>query len=416
MSKNILAHAAKELGRRLEQLARVSDVRGETTRTFMSPAMGRANALVGAWMQAADLDVREDVVGNIIGRLPSKKAGAKTFLFGSHLDTVRDAGRFDGALGVLLPIAALQVIRRMGLVLPFSVEIVGFSEEEGVRFSSAYLGSKGYTGRLSQSDLELRDASGLSVAEVLAAHNGKSVSAPKAAHSKDDLIGYLEVHIEQGPVLEAKGLATGVVSAISGQTRARVSFTGRAGHAGTTPMALRRDALAGAAEFILEVEALAKARPPLVATVGWISAFPGATNVIAGGVELSLDVRHPKNDDRVAAFDDLGRIARSIARRRKLGFSVKATQDNGAVTCSGSLTELLERSVRACQGESMALPSGAGHDAVIVSSVAPVAMLFVRCKKGLSHHPDEFVHPRDLEAALSVVVDFLTRMAHQPAA
>jgi len=415
MATNLISQAAKELARRLDQLARITDVRGETTRTFMSPAMGRANALVGAWMHAADLDVREDTVGNVIGRLRSRKAGARTFVFGSHLDTVKNAGRFDGALGVLLPIAAVEVIRRQGIELPFSVEVVGFSEEEGVRFSSAYLGSKGYTGRLTASDLKLEDPAGRTVAQVLAEHNGREVSPPRAAHAKKDLIGYLEVHIEQGPVLEAKGLAAGVVSAISGQTRARVSFTGHAGHAGTTPMALRKDALAGAAEFILAVEALAKARNPLVATVGWITAHPGATNVIPGSVELSLDVRHPRNEERRSAFEALEETARTIAKRRGLGFSVKATQDNGAVTCSGSLTELLERSVRACQGGSLALPSGAGHDAVIVSSLAPVAMLFVRCRKGLSHHPDEYVQPRDLEMALAIVVDFLTRMAYQPA-
>ncbi len=415
MSTNLISQAAKELTRRLDQLARITDVRGETTRTFMSPAMGRANALVGAWMHAADLDVREDAVGNVIGRLRSKRPAARTFVFGSHLDTVKNAGRFDGALGVLLPIAAVEVIRRQGIELPFSVEVVGFSEEEGVRFSSAYLGSKGYTGRLTASDFKLEDPAGRTVAQVLAEHNGREVAPPRAAHAKKDLIGYLEVHIEQGPVLEAKGLSAGVVSAISGQTRARVGFTGHAGHAGTTPMALRKDALAGAAEFILAVEALAKARSPLVATVGWITAHPGATNVIPGSVELSLDVRHPRNEERRAAFEALEETAKAIAKRRSLGFSVKATQDNGAVSCSGSLTELLERSVRACQGSSLALPSGAGHDAVIVSSLTPVAMLFVRCRKGLSHHPDEYVQPRDLEMALAIVVDFLTRMAYQPA-
>jgi allantoate deiminase len=415
MPKKNLAQAAKLLARRLNQLARVSDVRGETTRTFMSPAMDRANALVGGWMRSAGLRFREDAVGNAVGRLPSRKPGARTFIFGSHLDTVMNAGRFDGALGVLLPIVALDLVRSQGLELPFAVEVVGFSEEEGVRFSSAYLGSKGYTGRLSRSDLGLKDASGLTVGEVLARHNGRRRPPPKAAHRKRDVIGYLEVHIEQGPVLEAKGLATGVVSAISGQTRARVTFAGLAGHAGTTPMALRRDALAGAAEFILEVETLARARPPLVATVGWISAHPGTTNVIPGSVELSLDVRHPLNPKRRAAYADLCRVARGIAGRRGLRFSVKATQDNGSTTCSGSLTALLERSVRACQATSLALPSGAGHDAVILSSLAPVAMLFVRCRKGLSHHPDEYVHPRDLATALAVVVDFLTRMAYRPA-
>ncbi len=413
MPKILLAQAAETLTRRLDQLARVSDERGETTRTFMSPAMGRANALVGRWMRAAGLRVHEDRVGNVIGRLGGAGPRAKTFLLGSHLDTVRDAGRFDGALGVLLPIAALEVVRDLGIGLPFNVEIVGFSEEEGVRFSSAYLGSKGYAGRLTRSDLGLRDPSGVSVGEALARHNGRRLPPPRAAHSPDELIGYLEVHIEQGPVLESRGLPSGVVSAISGQTRARVVFEGSAGHAGTTPMALRRDALACAAEFILAVEAIAKSRPPLVATVGWIRALPGATNVIAGTAELSLDVRHPLDARRRSAVADLRSIAQKIARGRGARFSVKAAQDNPAVTCSSDLTALLARSVRACQGRSLALPSGAGHDAVIMSSLTPVAMLFVRCRKGLSHHPDEFVHPRDLEAALGIVVDFLTRMAYR---
>lgn len=411
MPKNTLIQAARLLSRRLDQLARVSDERGATTRTFMSPAMDRANALVGAWMGNAGLRVHEDAVGNVVGRLGARAGGARTFLFGSHLDTVRDAGRFDGALGVLLPIAALEVIRSRGVVLPFAVEVLGFSEEEGVRFSSAYLGSKGYTGQLTRSDLKLRDPEGVSVGDALAKFNGRRLPPPRPAHSRRELIGYLEVHIEQGPVLESEGLAAGVVSAISGQTRARVTFRGQAGHAGTTPMALRRDALACAAEFILAVEALARSRPPLVATVGWISAHPGATNVIAGDVELSLDVRHPVNQSRRAAVAELQAAARAIAGRRGLRFAVKATQDNAAVTCSGDLTALLSRSVRACQGRSMALPSGAGHDAVIVSSIAPVAMLFVRCRKGLSHHPDEHVSPGDLEVALRIVVDFLTRMA-----
>jgi allantoate deiminase len=199
MPKNNLAQAAKLLARRLKQLARVSDVRGETTRTFMSPAMERANALVGGWMRSAGLRFREDAVGNAIGRLPSRQPGAKTFIFGSHLDTVMNGGRFDGALGVLLPIVAIELIRAQRIELPFAVEVVGFSEEEGVRFSSAYLGSKGYTGRLSRSDLGLKDAMGQSVDQVLARHNGRRQPPPRAAHRKKDVIGYLEVHIEQGP-------------------------------------------------------------------------------------------------------------------------------------------------------------------------------------------------------------------------
>jgi allantoate deiminase len=411
MPRKTLAQAASELAGRLDRLARISDERGATTRTFLSPAMRRANALVAAWMRGAGLSVREDRVGNLVGRMKAPGKGARTLLLGSHLDTVRDAGRFDGALGVLLPIAALQVLGSRGTRLPFSVEVLGFSEEEGVRFSSAYLGSKGYAGRLGRSDLALRDPDGVSVGEALAAHNGRRLPPPGPTHSRGELMGYLEVHIEQGPVLEASGYAAAVVPAIAGQTRARVVFRGRAGHAGTTPMAHRRDALAGAAEFILAAEALARARPPLVATVGRVAAHPGAANVIAGSAELSLDVRHPVDSRRLAALASLRAAGRRIAGRRGLKFDIRVTQENGAVACSRELTALLARSVRAVQGKSPSIPSGAGHDAVILSSLTPVAMLFVRCRDGLSHHPDEYVHPRDLRVALGIVVDFLGRLA-----
>jgi allantoate deiminase len=411
MPKQTLTQAATRLARRLDQLARVSEEHGATTRTFMSPAMHRAGALVGGWMRGAGLSVRVDLMGNLIGRTGEPAKGAKTLLLGSHLDTVRDAGRFDGALGVLLPIAALEIVRSRGLALPFAVEVLGFSEEEGVRFSSAYLGSKGYVGRLGKSDLRLRDPRGISVGEVLAKNNKGRFSLQGPAHPGKELIGYLEVHIEQGPALEALGVAAGVVSAIAGQTRARVAFAGRAGHAGTTPMPLRRDALAGAAEFILAAEAFAGARPPLVATVGRILAGPGAANVIAGAAELTLDVRHPVDARRRAACASLRKAGGAIAKRRGLRFSMDVTQDNGAVPCSRELTALLAKSVRGREGRCVALASGAGHDAVIVSSLAPVAMLFVRCRGGLSHHPDEFVARRDLEAALGIVVDFLSRLA-----
>jgi allantoate deiminase len=414
MPKPSLTQAATTLARRLRQLARVSDERGATTRTFMSPAMRRANALVGGWMRGAGLSVRVDQTGNLIGRKRAPGRGAKALLMGSHLDTVRDAGRFDGALGVLLPIAALEVVKGRGLALPYGVEVVGFSEEEGVRFSGGYIGSKGYAGRLGKSELRLRDRDGITVEEVLARYSRGRFSPPGPAHSRSELIGYLEVHIEQGPVLEARGLAAGVVSAIAGQTRATIAFRGSAGHAGTTPMALRRDALSGAAEFILAVEALARGRPPLVATVGRIAAHPGAANVIAGLSELSLDVRHPVDSRRVAACAGLRRAGRRIAKRRGLAFSMEVTQDNGAVACSRELTALLAKCVRGREGRCASLASGAGHDAVVVSALAPVAMLFVRCRGGLSHHPDEFVAQRDLEAALRIVVDFLERLATRP--
>lgn len=408
MRRTPLASATHTLARRLDELARVTDEPGTTTRTFLSPAMRRANTLVGGWMRAAGLAVTEDRVGNLIGRTATR---GRTLLLGSHLDTVGDAGRFDGPLGVLLPLAALEVLRQQGTALPFAVEVLGFAEEEGVRFSSAYLGSKGYTGLLKAPDLALKDPDGVSVAEVLKAYNGKALPLPKAAHRPADLLGYVEVHIEQGPVLEAEGLAAGVVSAIAGQTRAKVTFMGKAGHAGTTPMGLRKDALAAAAEFILAAESTARGHGPLVATVGRIAAHPGGSNVIPGRVELTLDVRHPVDARRKAAFARIRRAGRAIAARRGVRFTVAVTQDNGAVVCSKPLSALLAKSVRAQQGRSRLLPSGAGHDAVILSALAPVTMLFVRCRGGLSHHPDEYVHPRDLGAALAIMVDFLTRLA-----
>jgi allantoate deiminase len=406
---------ANALAKMLDELGRVSDEEGRLTRTFLSPAMRRANGLVGGWMREAGLAVREDAVGNLIGRAEGAKAGAKTLLLGSHLDSVRDAGRFDGPLGVLLPIVALTELRRRGVALPFAVEVVGFSEEEGVRFASAYLGSEGYTGRLKAKTLRLRDGAGVSVGDALKEWGGGKFSLPKAAHRRGELLGYVEVHIEQGPVLEAKQLAVGVVSAIAGQSRFKVTWTGQAGHAGTTPMGLRRDALTGAAEFALAVEKRARRAAGLVGTVGALTVSPGAANVIPGQVVHTLDVRHASDAKRRAALIELGKVAARIAQQRGLSMVWQRTQDNGAVDCSPALTAQLECSVKAVQGQSVSLVSGAGHDGVVMSALTPVAMLFVRCRGGLSHHPDEDASAADLEIALRVMVDFLRRMAHQHA-
>jgi allantoate deiminase len=415
MKRGSFERAAERLAQRLADLGRVTDEPGRLSRTFLSPAMRRANALVGKWMKDAGLKVSEDAVGNLIGRGEGPKRGAKTLLLGSHLDTVLAAGRFDGALGVLLPIVALGELRRRGIQLPFAVEVLGFSEEEGVRFASAYLGSKGYAGRLRAADLNLRDAQGVTVRQALKRWAGSRRSGPLPAsypaHARKELLGYVEVHIEQGPVLEAKELSVGVVSGIAGQTRARLIFRGRAGHAGTTPMALRRDALAGAAEFVLAAEALARRDRALVATVGSLTVSPGASNVIPAEAVLTLDVRHPRDAMRRAALRALqGRAAR-IARRRRLTLSWEQTQDDNAVACSRQLTMLLAQSVRAQQGRCVELTSGAGHDAVTMATMASIAMLFVRCRGGLSHHADEYVAPTDIAMALRVLVDFLERLA-----
>ena len=423
--------AAQQLAGMLDELGRVSDEKGKLTRTFLSPAMRQTNALVGKWMRGAGLAVREDALGNFIGRLEAcrarspdpadfKRGGGvrrprptKTLLLGSHLDTVRDAGRFDGPLGVLLPIVALEELRRRGVTLSFAVEVLGFSEEEGVRFASAYLGSEGYAGKISAKTLALRDEAGVSVREVLEKFGGRKFTPPKPAHRRSDLLGYVEVHIEQGPVLEAERLAVGVVSAIAGQSRFKIIWTGKAGHAGTTPMALRRDALAGAAEFIAGVETIARRTPGLVATVGALTVSPGAANVIPGEVTHTLDARHARDAVRRAALMKFGRLATQIAQRRRLERRWVRTQENSATACSPTLTAELARSVLAVQGKNFSLVSGAGHDAVVMSALTPVAMLFVRCRDGLSHHPDEYASPADLDVALRVMVDFLARMAQR---
>lgn len=416
----MLPVAARQLIRWINQLGQISDEYPALTRTFASPAMRQANVCVADWMRGAGFAVREDALRNVIGRLePTLPTGTtgrpRTLLLGSHLDTVRNAGRFDGALGVLLPIAALRELRRRQVALPFAVEVLGFSEEEGVRFASAYLGSKGFTGQLRASDLALRDSAGFTVREALVPRGTRGFRLPPAAHRPSELLGYVEVHIEQGPVLEREQLAVGVVSGIAGQTRGRLTFTGQAGHAGTTPMSGRRDALTAAAELVLLVEKIAESQPPLVATVGTISVQPGAPNVIPGEAALSLDLRHPQDRPRGRALQEVLAGARGIARRRGLSVRWQLTQQNDAVPCAAAMVDWLEASVRRIQSRSVSLVSGAGHDAVIMSAVAPVGMLFVRCREGLSHHPDEFAAPADIAVALEVMVDFLTQLARAPA-
>src|SRR6478736_7482598 len=408
-----MANAAQQLVRMLDELGLVTDEPGRLTRTFLSPAMERANLVVGGWMREAGLSVREDDTGNLVGRLEPQTPNPrpKTLLLGSHLDTVRNAGRFDGALGVLLPIVALAELRARGVALPFAVEVIGFSEEEAVRFTGAYIGSKSYTGQLKPADLKLTDARGQTLRAVIEAHAGRVFAPPKAAHRKGDLLGYLEVHIEQGPVLEDRQLAVGVVSAIASQTRGRLTFSGKAGHAGTTPMNLRRDSLAGAAEFVLFAEKFAGAQPPLVATVGTINVPSGAANVIPGQTILTLDVRHPDDAACNRAVKRLVAEAQRIARRRRLELAWQPTMQHHATPCSPELTDLLGQSVKAVQGKNLSLVSGAGHDGVVMAELTPIAMLFVRCRNGLSHHPDEYAAPKDLGVALKVTIDFLQRLA-----
>jgi allantoate deiminase len=393
--------------RRCDELGAITDEPGRLTRTFHSPAMSRANALVGAWMREAGLDVREDAAFNLLGRWPSPRRGARTLLLGSHLDTVRDAGKYDGPLGVLVALAAVEHLRATGGAIgsiPFHVEIAGFSDEEGVRYQTAYLGSGAIAGTLTRRDLSRISEKGIE----------------RARRKRGELLAYVEAHIEQGPVLEQRDLPVGVVSAIAGQSRIRLEFHGRAGHAGTTPMGMRQDALCGAAEFVTAAERFAATDGAvtgrlLVATVGQLTVDPGASNVIPGAVVLTLDVRHPRDARREAALRKLEAEARAIARRRRLRLMWTAVQESAAVRCDPALTRLLSASVarhlEPRGQEVVSLPSGAGHDAVALSSICPVAMLFVRCKGGVSHHPDESVRRADVECAIAVMADLIRGLA-----
>ena len=403
----------RKILQRIDELARISEEPDQLTRTFGSSAMRRANDLVAQWMNEAGLKTGTDAIGNVIGRPRATWPGRKTLLLGSHLDTVRNAGKYDGPLGVILAVAAVEEFSREDLPLPFDVAVIGFADEEGVRYQTTYLGSGVMAGTFDLKDLERRDAAGISLRDAIRAFGGDPENLSSAEWPRTNLIGYLEAHIEQGPVLEENNLAVGMVTTISGQSRLQIRFLGRAGHAGTTPMHLRADALCAAAEFILAVEARARKTSGLVATVGRIQVEPGAGNVIPGAATLTLDVRHQEYSLRVAAVAFLHRAAREISRRRHVKVEWQLVQQAASVPCSAPLSALLAAAVKKHQPRCLALASGAGHDAAVMTAIAPTAMLFIRCKKGLSHHPAESVKPGDVRVALDVMVDFIRQLAQQ---
>ncbi len=424
---------AKAILERIEVLGRISEEPGQLTRTFCSEAMRRANDCVGHWMRAAGMVVREDAIGNLIGHYaaesprllaggrrshaqaarPQPEAEPRILLLGSHLDTVRNAGKYDGALGVLLGIACVEQLHRNQARLPFAIEVIGFSEEEGVRYQTAYLGSRVVAGSFKEEDLERRDADGISMAEAIRSFGGQPTRLKWAQFDPDRLLGYLEAHIEQGPVLEEKNLPVGIVETIAGQSRYRFIFSGLASHAGATPMPLRRDALCAAAEFVLLVEQRARKTSGLVATVGQIQVEPGASNVVPGTATLTLDVRHQTDSVRKAANAFFLQEAGRIGARRKLKVQSQLVQQTPAVACAPALSALLERAARNRVKHVCSLASGAGHDAAVLAGITSTAMLFIRCKGGVSHHPAESVKVQDVQVALGVMGDFVRLLAQE---
>jgi allantoate deiminase len=385
---------------RCRVLAEFSEEPGFTTRTFLSEPMHAVHAQLRTWMEQAGMSVFTDHAGNLRGVYPSARPAAPRLFIGSHLDTVPRAGAFDGILGVMLGIALIE--RLGGRRQPFAIEVVGFSEEEGVRFGVPFIGSRALIGDI---DDELRARIGATIAAF-----GLDPSRIGEARVREDAIGYLEFHIEQGPVLESLHLPLGIVEAIAGQSRLEVVFAGKANHAGTTPMNLRQDALAGAAEWITTVERQAHVIPGAVGTVGRIAVSPGAGNVIPSSAAASLDVRHANDAVRRDLVARLLRCAEQIAASRCLKVSSEHRLDQPAVAMDSTLTQLLERAVSSTGRPIHRMTSGAGHDAMIVARRMPAAMLFLRSPGGISHHPDESVLPADVVDALDVGMRFLAEL------
>ncbi|HLZ56214.1 MAG TPA: allantoate amidohydrolase [Ktedonosporobacter sp.] len=398
---------------RCDILARYSEEPDRITRRFATPPMRHVNDEVATWMKNAGMKVWQDKIGNLIGRYEADQPDTSTLLLGSHLDTVRDAGRYDGPLGVMIALACVERLHSQQQRLPFAIEVLAFADEEGLRYRTAYLGSKVVAGTLDLNLLQWTDNDSIPLEDAIRAFGGDPNNLWASKRRPDDLLGYCEVHIEQGPILEALDLPVGVVTAISGQNRIAVSFTGQAGHAGTVPMNMRHDALCAAAEFVLAAETLGRNQPGLVVTIGQISAQPGASNVIPGLVLLSLDVRHQDDAIRAQALQQLQEQAHSIATFRQLSVVWDVIQGHSTVYCSPSLVRHLSQAVAAAGYTVHELPSGAGHDGVSLSELTKIAMLFVRCKGGISHNPAESVTTADVATAIQVMEQFLTQLAQE---
>jgi len=397
---------------RCSTLATFSEDSGSLRRTFLSPSMRDVHRKIASWLQPLGVQARIDAAGNLRALYPAAETSAPRLLIGSHLDTVPNAGAYDGMLGVVLPIALIEALDQRAL--PYAIEVVGFSEEEGVRFGRPFIGSNALVGALDEYLLAATDAQGTSVREAIEQFGLNPTEIPDAALD-ENAVAFLEFHIEQGPVLEKLGLPLAAVDAIVGQSRFEVSFQGRANHAGTTPMYLRFDAVAAAAEWISLVENTAKTTAGLVATVGSIQAKPGAVNVIAGEALVTLDLRHRTDEVRTRALAVLVQSAQQIARRR--GLSVRCTEqmNQAAVALDSALTVQIEQAIQKTGSKPHRMVSGAGHDAMILASKVPSAMIFLRTPDGISHDPAETVAVDDIAKGIECGLHLLEQLAADPA-
>ncbi|WP_168857960.1 allantoate amidohydrolase [Bradyrhizobium brasilense] len=395
----------EEIVARIDRLAAISETPEHLARIFLTDEHREAADLILSWMREAGMSAHLDAIGNVCGRYEGERPGLPALMLGSHYDTVRDAGRWDGPLGVITAIACVADLNRRGKRLPFAIEIVGFADEEGVRFASTLLGSRAVAGTFDESVVNTRDRAGISMRDALVAFGLDPDHIGKAARARRELLGYVELHIEQGPVLEEKALPVGVVTAISGATRLAASLTGVAGHAGTVPMKLRRDALAGAAECIVAIEQFCRSdEQGLVGTVGYVNAMPGATNVIPGKVSFTMDIRSQNDMHRKRAVADIVRQIEAIAKRRDLALQIDVTHENRSVPCAPWLKAQIAEAVAAEGYAAFELPSGAGHDGMAMVDVADIGMIFLRCRGGISHNPAEHVELADADIGARVLL------------
>ncbi|KWV51799.1 Zn-dependent hydrolase [Bradyrhizobium macuxiense] len=407
----------EEIVARIDALAAISETPEHLARIFLTDEHRRAADLILSWMREAGMSAHLDAIGNVCGRYEGDQPGLPCLMLGSHYDTVRDAGKWDGPLGVITAIACVTDLNRRGKRLPFAIEVVGFADEEGVRFASTLLGSRAVAGTFDTGVLDTRDRAGTSLRDALTQFGLDPDHISNAARARRDLLGYVELHIEQGPVLEEKKLPVGVVTAIAGATRLVANLTGVAGHAGTVPMPLRRDALAGAAECIVAIEQFCKAdQAGLVGTVGHISAMPGATNVIPGKVSFTMDIRSQSDAHRKHAVTEILQRIEVIAKRRELTLHVDVTHENRSVPCAAWLTAQIAGAVATEGFAVFELPSGAGHDGMAMVDIADIGMIFVRCRDGISHNPAEHVELVDAETGARVLLRLIENFKPHDAA
>jgi allantoate deiminase len=398
----------------IDELGAISSDPNRLIRLFLTPEHRAAADLVGRWMREAGLTVSEDALGTVRGRwLPQSATKPKLLLIGSHIDTVIDAGKYDGPLGVVAGIIAAGHVARANPGLRVGLDVLAFGDEEGSRFRSTLTSSSACAGVFDASALGFPDRDGMTLADAIKGYGKDPAGIPAAAYRTGDVAGYIEVHIEQGPVLEAENRPLGIVTGIVGQTRMRVVVLGEQGHAGTVPMNMRRDALTGAAEIVLDIERIARehAADRMVATVGRIEASPGATNVIPGRVGFSLEVRSMTDDLRRGAIATIRKDAQFVASGRKIEVTFEPFHETETTACDPTMQNLLEKAIGDLNLSTTRMPSGAGHDAQIMAKLCPAAMLFVRCRGGVSHNPAEYASPQDMGLAVAALIRFIDRFA-----